>query len=162
VSLLQLGGEPQRSGALVRRAGALELCGGPNSSAPQWRIALESLVRLAEDTAILLATRHPERAAGELASLARSGDDVLALSGARGQLVRVDPTSGELHARLDVPWEVERGFIGPSVWSRNSSDLARTSFSSAVLRPNNSPHCAARPNNASSAGSSAGSSAAHS
>lgn len=116
VSLLQLGGEAQRSVALVRRAGALELCGSPNNSAPQWRIALESLAPLAEDQAFLLAPRYPERASGELAPLARCGGDVLALSGSRGHLVRVDPSSGAVRARLDAPWEIQRGFIGPSVW----------------------------------------------
>lgn len=116
VSLLQLGGEAQRSVALVRRAGALELCGGPNSSAPQWRVPLESFAPLAEDQAFLLAPRHPERASGELAPLARCGGDVLALSGSRGHLVRVDAASGAVRARLDAPWEIQRGFIGPSVW----------------------------------------------
>ena len=116
VSLLPLGGAAQLSVALVRRASALELCGGPNSGAPQWRIALESLAPLAEEQAFLLAPRHPERTAGELALLARCGGDVLALSGSRGHLVRVDPTSGAVRARLDAPWELQRGFIGPSVW----------------------------------------------
>jgi hypothetical protein len=39
------------------------------------------------------------------------------LSGSRGHLVRVDPTSGAVRARLDAPWEIQRGFIGPSMWA---------------------------------------------
>lgn len=103
--------------ALRSADSVMALVGGPPGPTPAWRTTFEGLPLLASDGVALLAPRAPARAASAPSILARLGADVLALTGARGHLVRLDPATGAVRARLDAPFELERGFIGPSVWS---------------------------------------------
>jgi len=94
-----------------------EIVGGPAAAAPAWRLELELLSDIGADGAWVMAPRVPHRATGHLAHLVRLQSDVLVLGGERGHLLRLDPRTGAVRMRLDAPWELERGFVGPSVWS---------------------------------------------
>jgi len=104
-------GEPLR-----RTRWEYELVGGPEGAEPAWRMALEETPRFEMEPAQLFADDEPYRAEGDLPSLTVFAGAVLVAFGERSDLFTVDARTGEVLERLERPWEIERGFIGPSVW----------------------------------------------
>jgi len=103
------------------------LLGGPAGAAPAWRSDLGVLEVVVGDGAALLGAHQPTRATGARLALERVGAHVLVATGERGDLLLVDPASGAVLRRLDRPWEIERGFVGPSVWNVELARFGSTS-----------------------------------
>ena len=120
--LLVLRGGPDRPGPFGDEPGSWVLFGGPaDAEEPAWSLDLPQRGGLKADGAFLLGARGPHAAYGGARPLTAvrvwNRTWALVLAGERGDLLKVDPASGKVEARLEAPWEIERGFVGPSVWS---------------------------------------------
>lgn len=98
------------------------LLGGPNSADKHaWSHELLEHEPLESDGAFLMSATRPYAAHGAGRPLTAFGKKarvrVLVLPGERSDLLLVNPFTGKIDRRLNAPWEFERAFIGPSVWS---------------------------------------------
>lgn len=65
----------------------------------------------------LLAAKRPNQAVPAIRHLSWIGADVLVCAGPRQDLICLDSEQGKVRWKLARIWEIDRGFIGPSVWS---------------------------------------------
>jgi hypothetical protein len=118
------------AGPLRRRLRAPQrhvLLGGPAGAAPAWRRELGEHETVGGDGAALLGTHQPTRATGAAFVLEWLDGRVLVATGERGDLLLLEPSSGAVLRRLERPWEIERGFVGPSVWNVELGRFGSTS-----------------------------------
>ena len=97
--------------------GRAVLGGSLANSAPEWRHELHSLDPVPEPGAYLLSASQPHASYGGPGYLLLSGDVLFVQGGERSELKLIDLPSGKVRTSLQAPWELERGFMGPSVWS---------------------------------------------
>jgi len=104
----------------VREDGSLVLAGfTAGADEPRWTQRLQASGPAEEPNAVLWAARQPGSIGAAITPLTRQGERVLVQNGERGPLVAFYAPDGQFVAQLDRPWEFERGFTGPSVWSHH-------------------------------------------
>jgi ankyrin repeat protein len=84
---------------------------------PHWSKSFTAVGARPGPGAYLMAPRTPDYAYSVLQHLAWLGDTLLVCPEAMQPLICLNPDTGTKIWQLDRPWEFERGFIGPSVWS---------------------------------------------
>ena len=65
----------------------------------------------------LMASSYPNFADSDINVFSWSGQSLTICPDATGPLVSLDKWTGKANWAIDRPWEFQRGFIGPSVWS---------------------------------------------
>lgn len=125
---------PTRSVSLYRRAPGvphLELA---------WQTSFPSeLADAPEDPAVLLASRYPDRASASPSALLFTKETLIVCSNAQGPVRGLALNDGSIRWTIERPWELRRGFIGPSVWSH---EIAR--FGDSMLDFDDASRSAAR------------------
>ncbi len=92
-------------------------CFRDGKATPRWSKSFPATRERPGPGVYLWATRTPDYATSALNHLAWLGDALLVCPEAVQPLFCLNPDTGTKIWQLDRPWEFERGFIGPSVWS---------------------------------------------
>jgi ankyrin repeat protein len=92
-------------------------CFSQGKAKPLWSKVLPAAGNRAAPGVYLLAARSPDYADSSLNELAWMDDTLLVCSEAVQPLRCLNRDTGSTIWELERPWEFERGFIGPSVWS---------------------------------------------
>jgi hypothetical protein len=81
-----------------------------------------------DDAAFLMASRRPDRGSPGSVSLLMVGGKLVVCTGPTEPLRGVTPANGNVAWTLARPWEFQRGFIGPSVWSHTLTRFGLDNF----------------------------------
>jgi ankyrin repeat protein len=101
---------------------------------PQWSRTFAAAGARREPGVYLFAAQTPDYADSSLRHLTWMGDTLVVCAEAMQPVLCLNPDTGSTIWRLERPWEFERGFIGPSVWSHY---LERFRLRSFQLTPGN-------------------------
>lgn len=123
--LYQILGTASESDALVRRTVGVY---GEHDSKPSWTYNIPLEKDSAPRQGVLLAASYPNFADSDVTTLAWVGKSVVACPDAMGPIVTLDGGNGKVAWTLKRPWEYQRGFIGPSVWSHYVSRFGNDYF----------------------------------
>jgi ankyrin repeat protein len=108
--------ERDRNDQEAGSAGFEVSCFRTGSAKPLWAKSVSALGERSRPGAYLLAAAHPNYAESHLQQLSWMGDRLLVCAEAVQPILCLNRDTGTQLWRLDRPWELERGFIGPSVW----------------------------------------------
>ncbi|MCB9916089.1 MAG: hypothetical protein H6828_13255 [Planctomycetes bacterium] len=89
----------------------------PKSGEVRWTFTQASQDRRPGPGVALWAARRPRYEADRTERLTSTSRGVLVCAGGANDPLLLDRESGALVQRIDHPWEYQRSFIGPSIWS---------------------------------------------